>query len=79
MLTRKPSYRELWRDQEYTLLDIWNGGTKLDDAALFCLWHHYPVSMPQAEVALQEYNDRFGTRYTLDQVDIPMMEALLTE
>jgi hypothetical protein len=32
---KKPTYRDLWHEQRTTLLDIWQGGTKLDANILF--------------------------------------------
>lgn len=75
---KKPTYREIWYDQKCTLMDIWQGGTKLDANALSVLWNHYPVSKEAAELALQEYNQLFGTSYTLDTVDIPIREPTPT-
>lgn len=72
----KPTYRDLWHEQRATLLDIWQGGTKLDANTLSILWNHYPVSREAAELALSEYNEIFHTRYILDQVDIPLWETV---
>jgi hypothetical protein len=76
---KKPTYRDLWYEQKATLLDIWQGGTKLDANTLSILWNHYPISKEAAELALREYNERFHTRYTLDQVDIPLWETAIKE
>ena len=74
--TGKPTYRELWYDVGGTLLDIWEGTAQLDAASLRALWNHLPVPRYIAERALYEYNQLFKTRYTLDQVNIPTLEAL---
>jgi hypothetical protein len=75
--TKKPTYRDLWHEQQATLLDIWQGGTKLDANSLSILWNYYPVSKEAAELALSEYNEIFHTQYTLDQVDIPLWETAI--
>jgi hypothetical protein len=72
----KPTYRELWYDVGGTLLDIWEGTTQLDAENLCGLWNHLPVPRYMAERALYEYNQLFRTTYTLDQVNIPTLEAL---
>src|SRR5581483_4736239 len=58
---KKPTYRDLWYDQGAILLDVWEGGTKLDENTLSVLWNHYPVSKEAAELALREYNELFRT------------------
>jgi hypothetical protein len=73
---KKPTYRELWWDQGATLLDLWQGGTKLDEHTLSLLWNHSLVPSYVAEQALHEYNSLFGTSYTLEQVNIPTLESL---
>jgi hypothetical protein len=73
----KPTYRDLWWDQKATLLDIWQGGTQLDENELCIIWNHYPLPRARVELALREYNELFHTHYTLDQVDIPIMERQL--
>jgi hypothetical protein len=72
----QPTYRELWYDVGGTLLDIWEGTTQLDAESLNTLWNHLPVPRYIAERALYEYNKLFKTSYTLDQVNIPTLEAL---
>jgi hypothetical protein len=73
--SKKPTYQELWHDQGAFLVDIWEGGTKLDANTLSVIWNHFPTSKENAELALQEYNGIFRTHYTLDQVDIPIIEG----
>jgi hypothetical protein len=72
----RPTYRELWYDVDGTLLDIWESTTQLDAESLCGLWNHLPVPRYMAERAIYEYNQLFKTSYTLDQVDIPTLEAL---
>jgi hypothetical protein len=72
----KPTYRILWWDQGMTLLDIWQGGTKLEACSLNLLWNGSLVSLSVAQQALNEYNALFGTHYTLAQVNIPTIESL---
>jgi hypothetical protein len=50
---KKPTYRELWWDQGATLLDLWQGGTKLDEHTLSLLWNHSLVPSYVAEQALR--------------------------
>ena len=72
----KPTYKDLWTRKGATILDVWQGGTKLDANNLSIIWNHYPIWREVAELAVQEYNERFHTQYTLEQVDIPIRESL---
>ena len=73
--SHKPTYRALWWDQGVSLFALWQAGTSLSADALSLLWNYGPVPCSVAEHALNEYNTRFGTTYTLDQVAIPVLEV----
>lgn len=75
MSESKPTYQDLWHDQGAFLVDIWQGGTKLDANTLSVIWNHFPVTQEVAEQALRKYNELFRTHYTLDQVDIPVIDT----
>jgi hypothetical protein len=74
---QKPTYRALWIAEDCSLLDIWQGAeTRIDPGTLHLLWMGSLVPKYVAQQALHEYNQCFGTSYTLEQVEIPTMEAL---
>lgn len=70
----KLTYEQLWGRMGMSLMDIWKGGTKLNANELSVLWNHYPLPKDTALKALAEYNQKFDTTYTLDQVDIPTLK-----
>lgn len=75
-LPMKLTYPELWWNQGATLLDIWqDADTKLSAYTLNML-NRSLLPRYVAQQALHEYNALFETAYTLEQVDIPTMEAL---
>lgn len=73
MISTKPTWKELWWDQHAGFLAMCQASTLPDEMAIL-LWHMAPVPQTVAEQALREYNTKFHTRYTLDQVKIPTIE-----
>ncbi len=73
MITTKPTLKELWWDQRSGFQGMWQA-SKLPHETLIMLWQGALVTKSVAEQALREYNERFHTEYTLDQVHIPTIE-----
>jgi hypothetical protein len=69
----KPTLKELWWDQRSGFGEMWQA-SKLPHEALIMLWQGALVTKAVAEQALREYNQRFNTKYTLDQVKVPTIE-----